>query len=479
MARWIRRILFALCVVATLLVIAALVIRLSLEQTTMASLSPKDRAALEEIQTKRLNIVTADVPTTGAAAGRSRDDVAVVASQLKVAPFKAGTVAAAKAFRDEWESHKQEALDLALFWNSRRAGKRLPDDAAGAKEIRDGHPGLASFIAAFRILVAQEDYEIEAAIAGADPSQDKGIPIPNLLSIQTAAKILALQSCVLSREGKTVEAFEAAETIIAGSKTPGYSILVTQMAGIAIYSIGIEAMVDCARRCDDPATLRKMLERQNQLAPAAGFIPRDVPLGESDLIGIIREGQRRGIESNIQGMTGRQLFAEAARIQEEYLKQIVLPSVGQGSRRLEAMGDIETYRRSSVYFGARPKSVKDLVWKVEGFFLYPNLVAVAVPNFEEAATREDLARARFDLLRLLTAQRLFALEQGREPETTDALAPDYLPETPKDPFAEDCRAYGEQPFFYSIGPDRIDQRGDLRYDPSNGTMSAGDVFLER
>ena len=121
----------------------------------------------------------------------------------------------------------------------------------------------------------------------------------------------------------------------------------------------------------------------------------------------------------------------------------------------------------------------DSIW---GRFFLPSTLAtlysISRPNAEEAHVRELAALSQFDLLRLRTAHKLYTLEHGSEPEAMADLVPDYFPEIPPDLFSEDGAPYRRSASaYYSIGPDRTDQDGAVHFDISNGTTSAGDVFL--
>ena len=76
------------------------------------------------------------------------------------------------------------------------------------------------------------------------------------------------------------------------------------------------------------------------------------------------------------------------------------------------------------------------------------------------------------------------METGGYPETLGALAPKYFKELPIDPFSGEPLRYaregnGKSYRLYSVGPDRTDDKGELWYDPTNGTVSGGDVLLTR
>jgi hypothetical protein len=91
----------------------------------------------------------------------------------------------------------------------------------------------------------------------------------------------------------------------------------------------------------------------------------------------------------------------------------------------------------------------------------------------------SLAQARFDLARLALAERVAALEGGAPVAAARDLAPKYLSTTPADPFTSGAFARTAGGVFYSVGPDRQDGQGAPVYDPTNGTLSTGDILLSR
>ncbi|MFH0792963.1 MAG: hypothetical protein V2A74_02900, partial [bacterium] len=96
---------------------------------------------------------------------------------------------------------------------------------------------------------------------------------------------------------------------------------------------------------------------------------------------------------------------------------------------------------------------------------------------EEAFIRGLNAEAKYNLLRA-------ALEYGINPASAQAAQNvDFSADRKhrwRDPFAGEslCVNEGEDgPLFYSFGPDLKDQGGKISYDPTNGTVSPGDLIL--
>ena len=127
------------------------------------------------------------------------------------------------------------------------------------------------------------------------------------------------------------------------------------------------------------------------------------------------------------------------------------------------------------------------------------LAAIALPNFLEARTRSKVSRMQSDLRTLGGALEMYRVDNNAYPRTgppgSCVFAPQGLPEltTPisylrgwgSDVFAGDGGAapiaYGicndDVAYWYlwSRGPDLLDQHAMLQYDPTNGTISAGDL----
>jgi type II secretion system protein G len=163
------------------------------------------------------------------------------------------------------------------------------------------------------------------------------------------------------------------------------------------------------------------------------------------------------------------------------------------------------------------------------------LAAIAVPNFLEAQTRSKVSRAQSDMRTIAIAAEALAVDKGKYPRDGDDIFPAnplvdfdsarrlrvlttpvaYLEALPHDPFHNEFDgnpplvflfpgappytyayntfgAYNEDPIqrqpankgrpdnftLTSLGPNRLFDSlgGRLRYDPTNGTISAGDLF---
>lgn len=99
---------------------------------------------------------------------------------------------------------------------------------------------------------------------------------------------------------------------------------------------------------------------------------------------------------------------------------------------------------------------------------------------QEFPVRFKVAQTRFAQLKVIAAVRAHQFRTGALPASANDLAP-LLDALPQDPFTSaplHCRPAPDAFTVYSVGPDRRDDRGLIQYDPSNGTVSAGDLAVK-
>ncbi|MCB2154361.1 hypothetical protein KQI84_05710 [bacterium] len=109
-----------------------------------------------------------------------------------------------------------------------------------------------------------------------------------------------------------------------------------------------------------------------------------------------------------------------------------------------------------------------------------------IETLNECDTRGNVAFTLTALTHSATAARQHFLASGQMPERPEDFAP-LLPDGPDpDPFDPDGRRLrtrhvperGNVFAIYSLGPDEADQQATISYDPSNGTVSTGDIFTD-
>ena len=100
---------------------------------------------------------------------------------------------------------------------------------------------------------------------------------------------------------------------------------------------------------------------------------------------------------------------------------------------------------------------------------------------EDFYVRYRSADVHFQLLRMAAAAKHRFITQQAFPRSAEEFAPLLPAGPPRDPFGS-----GPLGFFsssdtytcYSIGPDEMDDRAAVSYDPTNGTVSRGDIIVE-
>jgi hypothetical protein len=122
------------------------------------------------------------------------------------------------------------------------------------------------------------------------------------------------------------------------------------------------------------------------------------------------------------------------------------------------------------------------------------MLMIATPNFLESQVRAKVSRARTDLRSLAIAIEAYYVDNNIPPHNLSLLYQGpvkYITTLPNDPYAPSH--YGEEgllrymrdddpPWFwvaYSIGPDLRDDYAQIIYDPTNGTVSRGDIIRTR
>ncbi len=339
------------------------------------------------------------------------------------------------------------------------------------------------FLNTFQTLVKQQDYEIEAVTKPSAGVEYTDPPFHDLIEgiqgLRRAAQIMTLKTIALTSQGHHGEALDAAEAIVRSSKAHPFSTEVSLVIGGALCKYGIDAWDYAVDRCDDPALLRKSLESQNLLAPQLKFSSPDMPPMISDNVGLLRAYKRLGVPVDIQNQTGEDLAFKVFQAEYDYLSKVILPTLEDDLVSKDRI-KMKLQQLEMGGISDRPTPIPsrfNLVDRVKYDFAWAVLYAIGAPGVDRAVEMDRLHRCQFDLLRLTTARKIFTLEKGHPPDRLAVLVPDYLTRLPTDPFSPNHRPFGEKPFPYSIGPDGRDDRGEISYDPTNGTASAGDVRL--
>lgn len=400
------------------------------------------------------------------------DKIHLPVEALNAPPCRPATRAATASFLQAWETEQKAAKALiddveGQEDDASESQGPIDSDALDAARFGPRLESLRAMMDAFAVLAAQPDYTIDAAASGGGT----GLSVPNFIAIQTNIKLLRLRVYGLVRDGRLDEADKTVLLMFQASRSNPYDRFIASMIGIAGESIATDAWNHVVRHCDDKTLFHRMLDEQTEQARRPILFATGVPFGVVDTIGTLRALRRRGIDRDFQDKTGVDLCVMANLAEAEYIETQEIPSlrnqvklVQDASERAQSLhGVADVLQNPNRLRGASSRVFFYQMMKLNGG--------------EDAEARALVAAVRIDLLRLETAQKLYALEHGRPPAVIGDLVPQYLSAVPSDRFGPVALLQVAPGRYFSIGPDRVDDHGAIAYDPTNGALSAGDVFL--
>lgn len=103
---------------------------------------------------------------------------------------------------------------------------------------------------------------------------------------------------------------------------------------------------------------------------------------------------------------------------------------------------------------------------------------IAQLNVSRIYTIQMIDLSLIRLAQIDSAIQIYHLEKNQWPKLINDLKPDYLAEVPLDPFInKPFKLVKDETgmYAYSVGPDFIDDKAKITYDPTNGTTSLGDI----
>lgn len=389
----------------------------------------------------------------------------------------------------------EDGRDNALlhYHDANRTAPPIPNDIQGEllqKVLREGWSEDTAALGPWLDLWNESFGHIRSGVAvdyAAGIGWEKGhaTPVPNFLHAQTAGKALCASSARKLAQGDTEGALDDALTALKFGCDMGAEggVLISSLISIALENVALRqignVVASGALTREQLDRVRFTLEHVERASPgaAAGF------RGE-------REAMRVSMQEVVQQISAGDAVTkeEAERIDalmKEYgvTRQELLRVIGRVSAANVRMFD------AMIADMAKPVSERRTAEQVQEIAASAlsaqerEMFACAIPNFTEAGVRDASAVARLRMARLETALHAWKLGGGAAPATLDALVPAHLNAVPADPFTgaplnyragEDGRSWT----IWSVGPDLASQDAGLRYDPTNGTVSDGDVLLK-
>jgi type II secretory pathway pseudopilin PulG len=113
--------------------------------------------------------------------------------------------------------------------------------------------------------------------------------------------------------------------------------------------------------------------------------------------------------------------------------------------------------------------------------------AIGIPNFIEAQGRSKVSRVQAELRSINTGLESYFVDWNKYPQRLEQMTTPiaYITKIFNDPFnTSETYKYlldsGKNSWkIYSLGPDQTDNEGEITYDPTNGTVSEGDIVREK
>ncbi len=294
------------------------------------------------------------------------------------------------------------------------------------------------------------------------------------LKIQVAVKLAVTQARLEAKDGDTSRALATATAALGLARRHPASTLISQLIAIAVNQIITRAISDLGAQTSDPATLRAAIATMERMRLQINMpLPENVYL--ADVLGNLRALKREGYPVDLDfSKPMNYLFDQNVDSMMRYPEWKLAQLQPGDPLRVQYEELLRTRKTQQAPFSIRAAlgntgPFGDVVREV--------LLSIASPNFTEAATRQKTAEAFYKLTQIGLARRLAELEGNPSPQAVKDLVTKYLPTEPLDPFTSAAfRLNPTTGAFYSVAADLKDNDGTLSYDPTNGTLSAGDII---
>jgi hypothetical protein len=299
------------------------------------------------------------------------------------------------------------------------------------------------------------------------PIESLSAPVPNFLKIQLLGKLLVIQAlyCEFIKKPDYAIAWFKHGLIFSQRTCDENSMLIAKLISILMEKNALQ-------------TLEQFMTRQN--------LTKEAYLSIADYLATLRQGEiplwqimkietKRtrqifaAMQAPGQGTTGESRLSAEEKQQIESLvanKEAFLKEYDEYAQRLEELLKKDCAEIARLDFSSLTANL-------------PLLSASPQPNFKEAGIRNCITLAHWSLA-LAEAQLLtYRAAKGSLPQQISAVAElGFTP--PNDPFSGKPFQYGvtgAHGVLYSLGPNLQDEQARVSYDPTNGTVSAGDIIV--
>ena len=304
--------------------------------------------------------------------------------------------------------------------------------------------------------------------------------VPNFLSAQISSKMLCVEGRYLESLGQYSEALENYLTVVAMGRdfSAPEGTLISFLISIAVDNIGLKQLYQLVKSGNlDVPSLEMALARLKVFEKTQGTIVQGF------------QGEILCYKWQFQKMLEDPKFRDE--YYDELTKQLGQDGIQVKETKEEFPSLIERLEKEyNQFWASQIEYISTPYWKrnpeeykrktdemMESFHPFNKR---AIPNFLEADVRYLAMVARMRKVQIATALATYRAKNGRYPADLSALIPEFFDAMPIDPFSGKGFIYqlvseGTNYTLYSIGPDRMNDERQILYDPTNGTVSSGDI----
>jgi len=304
-------------------------------------------------------------------------------------------------------------------------------------------------------------------------------PVPNFLVAQTTAKMLCVEGRLLESQGKYRDALQNYITALTMGRDYGApnATLIGALISIAVEDIAlrqINRLVSSGNINDYKFLVAYCLPRLKAIESST-VTPADAFRTEQKCQLWVPRKFRENPEEFKRSYPE---MAEALNLDTPQLAD-------NWEKAVSKFWDIQLAYLETPYWKRNQNEFKMKMdeWAVS---IYPNLqefIKVAIPNYREADVRIYVTKSRMLQTQIATALEIARRQNGRYPQKLSDLVPICFMNLPIDPFSGNEFTYNLSPdaatyFLLGSGPTIAGTGGAIMYDPTNGTVSAGDLFYK-
>lgn len=347
---------------------------------------------------------------------------------------------------------------------------RIRSDGWNEEDAKFANPYLALWKPAFGLIRQGVALDYAEGLGG---SQGPATPAPNFLFAQTAFKMLTMEGRKLESEGRSADALDnylAALTMARDYGAKG-NTLIGHLISAAGINIASRPLSQLARNrvlspVDAERGYRVARGIDNSRAPLSDAMRTEKEISIqlfTEILGVLD-----GTVQNEQMVKDIEKFARERNVTKDEVK----------SRVEQALAGYEEFWDKTIRAADDPDFVFTEKEREAVLNQIPAPFRNAVPNFLEANIRIKTSTANLRMARIDLAIALYRHAENRAPESLAVLGKADLP---KDPFTGHSFGYiplqdSADYILYSTGPDEKEDQDAVIYDPTNGTLSRGDIF---